>query len=123
MYNGCSQNSRVSIIVNQKCKNRITSYTAVNDRIIVVKFKIIEGVFVLLVYMLQRMVWKKCPIYFMMSYRSNYNHIYNNTYHVVIAGGLNDRVSNQTIKNVIRLLGEPSINRNEIRLKVFANVK
>ena len=40
--------------------------------------------------------------------------MYNNTDHVIIAGGLNARVDNQSIENVIGFLGDLSINRYDV---------
>ena len=51
----------------------------------------------------------------------NQSDMYNNMDHVVIAGDLNAKVGNQTIENVIGPSGEPSINRNGIRLREIAN--
>ena len=45
----------------------------------------------------------------------------NNTGQVFIAGGLNARVGNPAIENVIGLSGESPVNSNGLKLREFGN--
>lgn len=123
IYSGVPQNKRaccgVAILVNNKWKNKIISYSFINERIVTCKFKIDRGHFTVIgVYAPEEGRKEETKIFYD-ELQKELTKI-NTSEYVVITGDLNARIGNQPIPGIVGTYGEQLVNNNGEELRQFA---
>lgn len=122
IYNGKPQNERassgVAILIDKKWKNKLHSYTFINDRILMTRFNIERGHLTIIGVYAPEEGKKEDTEEFYENLQKQL-HKWNKKDYLIIAGDLNARVGNINIPNVIGKFGEETINKNGEELKEF----
>lgn len=123
IYSGVEQTQRavggVGILIDEKWKRKIESYVYINERIVIVRFKIDRGhLCVIGVYAPEEGRREDTEIFYE-ELQKQVNK-YNKTDHMLILGDLNARVGNVPIVNIVGAFGEITLNENGKTLRDFA---
>lgn len=109
----------VGILIDEKWKRKIESYVYINERIVIVRFKIDRGhLCVIGVYAPEEGRREDTEIFYE-ELQKQVNK-YNKTDHMLILGDLNARVGNVPIVNIVGAFGEITLNENGKTLRDFA---
>ncbi|XP_022204516.1 craniofacial development protein 2-like [Nilaparvata lugens] len=122
IWSGVDQNRRASagvmVLVDQRWKNRIESYSFVSERIIRVRFKMDRGYLTLFGTYAPEEGKKEATIEFYEELQKQLTAC-NKADYVIVAGDLNARVGNQPIPQVVGTFGEYHLNENGRQLRDF----
>jgi len=124
LYSGVSHKTRaqsdVALIIDQKWTSQITNYSFVNDHIITVRLKTNRGhITITGVYAPEEGREEETRRFYKQLQKEVAK--YNKSDSLIISGGLNARVGNQPIPNVVGTFGENCMNRNGQTLRDFAS--
>ncbi len=123
IYCGVSQQQRasagVSIWIRKSLKNRIVSYTFINERIITMRFKVDRGYVTVFALYAPEEGRTQVAIKFYQQLQTAINKINKNDY-LLLLGDLNARVGKIPIKNIVGTEGEYTLNNNGKKLIEFA---
>lgn len=122
MWSGVEQNRRacagLSVLVDQKWKNKIDSYTFVNERILTIRFKVERG-FLTVIGVYAPEEGRKAETMEFYECLQKQLTACKKTEYIIIAGDLNARVGNQPIPQVVGTFGECHLNENGRQLRDF----
>lgn len=124
IYSGVPQNKRasagVAIFINKSLKNKIHSYTWINERLILLRCKHGRGYITIIGAYAPEEGRKEATDEFYEQLQTTYNSINPNDY-VILSGDLNARVGNQKIPGIVGNKGEQVINKNGEHLREFCS--
>ncbi|KAJ4431193.1 hypothetical protein ANN_19790 [Periplaneta americana] len=123
IYSGVEQTQRavggVGILIDEKWKRKIESYVYINERIVIVRFKIDRGHLCVIGLYAPEEGRREDTEIFYEELQKQVNK-YNKTDHMLILGDLNARVGNVPIVNIVGAFGEITLNENGKTLRDIA---